>query len=456
MRSIAYIYHDPTWESPADVSTWGWEFSQIYEDVDPQRPQFHQLLSLVSTTPPDYLVLRRLEELGDSLLTVTERLTILEELGVCVVAIDQPYKSFTSGGDRTDKKPASPALPTEDSPVRTSQPALMTLLAEIQHQQRSRQIRHGHAQNRIKGLPPPGKAPYGYRRGKERYVVDRSATPVLRDFFENFLLYGSLRGAVRHIGKKHGKKISVSTGQRWLTNPVYRGNLVYHNGDVVSGTHMPLVSREEAAQVDRLLRRNRNVAPRSASAPRSLAGLVVCQQCQSPMLVARVTAHRNAYEYLYLRPKHCPLKGKCRAVPYEDVLKQTIQQICERLPQAVSGLQVPALSEAKQQLQSAIAEKEQVLVQLPELMERQILDEQTVTLRSYTLKTEISELQDRLSQLPPVNLLETSKTVSIVQFWLDLSETERRFYFREFIKAIEIVRPEGNRKQWSVHLKFIF
>jgi DNA invertase Pin-like site-specific DNA recombinase len=456
MRSIAYIYHDPTWESPVDASTWGWEFFRIYEDVDPQRPQLHQLLSLVSITPPDYLVLRRLEELGDSLLTVTERLMTLEELGVCVVAIDQPYKSFTASGDRTDMEPVSPVLPTEDSPVRTSQPALMTLLAEIQHQQRSRQIRHGHAQNRIKGLPPPGRAPYGYRRGKERYVVDRSATPVLRDFFENFLLYGSLRGAVRHIGKKHGKKISVSTGQRWLTNPVYRGNLVYHNGDVVSGTHMPLVSREEAAQVDRLLRRNRNVAPRSASAPRSLAGLVVCQECQSSMLVARVTAHRNAYEYLYLRPKQCPLKGKCRAIPYEDVLKQTIQQICERLPQAVSGLQMPVVSDAKQQLQSAIAEKEQVLVQLPELMERQILDEQTVALRSYTLKTEISELQDRLSQLPPVNLLETSKTVSIVQFWLDLSEAERRFYFREFIKAIEIVRPEGNRKQWSVHLKFIF
>jgi hypothetical protein len=37
-----------------------------------------------------------------------------------------------------------------------------------------------------------------------------------------------------------------------------------------------------------------------------------------------------------------------------------------------------------------------------------------------------------------------------------LSESERRFYFREFIQAIEIVRPEEHRKQWSVQLKFIF
>jgi hypothetical protein len=174
------------------------------------------------------------------------------------------------------------------------------------------------------------------------------------------------------------------------------------------------------------------------------------------MLVSRVTAHRNTYEYLYLRPKQCPLKPKCRAIAYQDVLDQTIQQICERLPQAVSDLQMPSVSDAKKRIQLAIAEKEQVLEQLPDLVTRRILDEQTVSLRTYTLKTEISQLQNQLSQLPPVNLLETSKTVSIREFWQDLSESERRFYFREFIQAIEIVRPEENRKQWSVHLKFIF
>lgn len=456
MRSIAYIYCDPVWEATVDCTTWGWDFTQIYEDVDPSRPQLCHLLAEVKTTPPDFLVVRRLEELGDSLQILTERLMALEQSGICVVAIEQSYKSFSNHRQHQVNGDEPKLAPTEESPVKIPQPALIELLAEIQQQQRSRQIRYGHAQNRIKGLPPPGKAPYGYRRGKERYVVDRSASSVLRDFFEHFLLYGSLRGAVRHIGKKHAKKISVSTGQRWLTNPVYRGNLVYHNGDVVSGTHMPLVSREEAAQVDRLLRRNRNVAPRSASAPRSLAGLVQCQRCQSPMLVSRVTAHRNTYEYLYLRPKQCPLKPKCRAIAYQDVLDQTIQQICERLPQAVSDLQMPSVSDAKKRIQLAIAEKEQVLEQLPDLVTRRILDEQTVSLRTYTLKTEISQLQNQLSQLPPVNLLETSKTVSIREFWQDLSESERRFYFREFIQAIEIVRPEENRKQWSVHLKFIF
>ena len=115
----------------------------------------------------------------------------------------------------------------------------------------------------------------------------------MKDFFEYFLLYGSLRGAVRYLAQKYGKKISVTTGRRWLTNPVYRGDTAYLNGDTISNTHVAIVSREEAAQVDRLLRRNRRLPPRSASAPRSLAGLVVCSECQSSMSVVSVTTPRK-------------------------------------------------------------------------------------------------------------------------------------------------------------------
>ncbi len=48
------------------------------------------------------------------------------------------------------------------------------------------------------------------------------------------------------------------------------------NGQILSDTHTPIISREEAAQIDRLLRRNRRLPPRTASANRSLAGLVSC------------------------------------------------------------------------------------------------------------------------------------------------------------------------------------
>jgi DNA invertase Pin-like site-specific DNA recombinase len=439
MRTVTYLYYDAAWEDRPDPSAWGWRLDAIYEDVDPRRSQLQVLLNDAAQNPPDYLVLRHLEELGESLAAATQVLSQLESLRVCVVALEQPYRS-------------QPLISHGALPDSESKPELLALLNGIQQQQRSRQIRQGHALNRLKGLPPPGKAPYGYRRGRDHYGIDRSVTPVLRDFYDHFLIYGSVRGAVRHIAKKHGKKISPSTGQRWLTHPVYRGDLVYQDA-VQPDTHPPILLRAEAAQVDRLLRRNRSVAPRAASAPRSLSGLVSCQQCQSSLNVSRVTAQRQACEYLYLRPMTCPQRPKCKALRYEAVLEKTIETICQTLPQAVAGLTQLPLDQITAGVMGAIAAKQKVITQLPDLVTQQILDDKTADLRAYTLRTEIAELQRKLAQLPPVNLLETAKTVSIPQFWQDLSEPERRFYFREFIRSVEIVRAE---KAWSIHLVFVF
>jgi DNA invertase Pin-like site-specific DNA recombinase len=435
MTSVAYFYYDPILESQPDVDTWGWTFDRVYKDAESRRVQLQMLRQDAAQSPPSYLVLRQLEELGDTLKAVTDCLLELEQCGVCVVALEQNYRS-----DGVDSASAP-------------KPNLLALLNDVQQQQRSRKIRQGHARNRLKGLPPPGKAPYGYRRGRDRYVVDKTVALVVREFFDHFLLYGSLRGAVRYIDKKYSKKISVSTGQHWLMNPAYRGDLSYQDRSVLSDTHTPLISRDEAAQVDRLLRRNRSVSARAASAPRSLSGLVRCQQCQSSMTVSRVTAHRQTYEYLYLRPINCPQQPKCKALLYDTVLEKTIERICQDLPHATAGLPLPPLDFIKSELTTSIGAKQAALDQLPSLVAQQVLDERTADLRNYGLKAEISEIKSRLSQLPPVNLLETSKTVSIPQFWHDLSETERRFYFREFIRAVEVVR---SGQDWTIGLKFIF
>ncbi|MGK7921559.1 MAG: recombinase family protein [Trichodesmium sp.] len=435
MKIIAYSYTNPLLETAPDRTTWGWEVDQIYHDLG-DRQQLQQLLQDCQQQPVDYLLIRYLEELGDSVEEVCDRLTQLESLNIQII----PLKSDTSINHQQNK-------------TQGTKTELLKLLNQIRQNQHSRKIRQAYAHNRIKAIPPPGKAPYGYRRGKDRYTLDRSAAPVVKEFFERFLLFGSLRGAVRHIEKKYGKKISVTTGRRWLTNPVYRGDLKYHNGEVVSNTHLPIISREEAAQVERLLRRNRRMPPRSASAPHSLAGLVVCTECQSQMITARVTTFRKDKEYLYLRPQSCSRKRKCKALAYQKILEQTIEIICRDLPLAVAGLEMPNMDGIKSRIKQNISEKQEILSQLPNLTINGILDQQTAELRAYKLKTEISQLESQLNQLPPVNLLETANAVSIPEFWWDLSEAERRFYLREFINKIEIIRQDTS---WHLQVIFIF
>jgi DNA invertase Pin-like site-specific DNA recombinase len=430
MKIVVYIYTDPLLDTVPNQGDWGWEIDKIYEDLG-KRTQLKQLLTDCQTETINYLLVHRLEELGDNLAQISDNLNQLETMGVIVIATQQPYTSNSS------------QIQTE----------MLELLQEIQNQQRSRRIRQGHARNRLEALPPPGKSPYGYRRGQGKYIIDRTTSPVVKDFFEQFLLYGSLRAAVRFLSKKYGKNISVTTGRRWLTNPVYRGDTKYQNSEIISNTHAAIISRAEAAQIDRLLRRNSRLPSRTASAPRSLAGLVTCNQCQSQMIVTSVTQRHQDKEYLYLRATDCPQQPKCRAIPYQVVLEKTIDHVCRDLPLAVAGINFPQLDTIKNSLGDKIFRQEQILQQLPTLIETGILDIETAKLRAYKLRTEISELQAQLAILPPVNLSSVAQAVSIPQFWLDLSEVERRFYFREFIQKIQIIRQN---REWYLQVIFIF
>ena len=112
----------------------------------------------------------------------------------------------------------------------------------------------------------------------------------------------------------------------------------------------------------------------------------------------------------------------------------------------------PQLDAIKNSLENGISRQQEILQQLPTLIETGILDSETAKLRAYKLRTEISELQAKLAILPPVNLYSVAQAVSIPQFWLDLSEVERRFYFREFIQKIQIIRQSG---EWNLQIIFI-
>lgn len=415
---------------------------RLYQDIG-ERHQLLQMCRDCRQNPQeiDAIMVRRLADLGESLQEVRDRLVEFSQLGILVQAIEAE---------------TAPSVPSPDD---------LALAQTIEGQQRRRQIRQGHGKTRLQGQPPPGRAPYGYRRGSDSYTLDRNATVVVRAFFDHFLLYGSLRQSVRYLATAHSKTISASTGKRWLSSPVYRGDLAYGNGDVLPDTHAPILSRDEAAQIDRLVRRNRQFAPRTRTASRSLAGLVQCGRCHRPMVVGK-TIHKRGRQrvkdYLYLRPSGCPYRDqppdeasaiRCGAIPYADVLDRTIARICSELPRRVNQATPPPVAAMQQGLTQQIEAKQTVLDQLDDLQSQGILDQKTAALRAYTLRTEIAALRDQMGQLPPASLFSIAQTVSIQQFWLDLSETERRFYFREFIQHIQLTQHSSS---WDITLTYCF
>jgi DNA invertase Pin-like site-specific DNA recombinase len=92
MKIIAYLYSDPLLESVTDPVVWGWEVDQVYQDLG-GRQQLRQLLDDSKAEPADYLLIRRLEELGDSLDEVSDRLLQIEALSIQIIATEQSYSS---------------------------------------------------------------------------------------------------------------------------------------------------------------------------------------------------------------------------------------------------------------------------------------------------------------------------------------------------------------------------
>src|SRR5690242_14364890 len=129
MKIIAYIYCDLLLEPVPENINWQWEVERVYEDFVKgvadgykARSQLQQLLTDCQNEPVECLLIRRLEELGDTVEEVSDRLNELEAMGVAVIATEQSYTS-------------------EQAHFRAD---LLKLLQEIQYQQRSRRIRQGH------------------------------------------------------------------------------------------------------------------------------------------------------------------------------------------------------------------------------------------------------------------------------------------------------------------------
>jgi hypothetical protein len=136
------------------------------------------------------------------------------------------------------------------------------------------------------------------------------------------------------------------------------------------------------------------------------------------------------------------------------VLQRVIDQICDELPKAIAPLPVEQLKQVSDRLEQQILNKQKILEQVKTLETTEVLDAETAMIRSYKLRAEIAVLQSSQSRLPPPNLMSIAETVSIPAFWDDLSEPERRFYLREFLRRVEWVRSSS--QGWTIELVFTF
>lgn len=396
-----------------------WESEEpLWLDTTPERPRLLALIQQYSLVPGTQVITPAWDRLGDSLAAIYHVQQALKHAGITLIV---------THGKELDWMQVN----------------------QIKKYLHQRSIRLGRIQAQSQHRPPPGRIPYGYQWGENGYIPDPQTEPIVRAFFDHFLLYGSVQAAVDFLAKNYHKHITLTTAIRWLSSPVYRGHTQTKHQPLQRHTHPALLSPESAAQIDRIRQRNQRVSHRSASAPYALAGMVRCTQCQSIWRVNFVSRKYKQNTYRYLTASACPRRPSCSGVPYEPFWQAVLTHLCPQLMELFA--QPLPFSAIKQTLQQQIQQKQELLAKLDELKQQGILDELTVQIRAVTLQTELNQMQNQLAQLPPVNLQEIAQTASLPEFWLDLSPAEQRVYLREFLDHIEI---ESQGHQYRVRLVF--
>lgn len=185
----------------------------------------------------------------------------------------------------------------------------------------SENVKRGNATKVAMGWRP-SRPPIGYLTCPQTRTIipDPDLFPLVRRMFE-LLLSGNfspreitllarddwgMRTRKRHV--RGGTALSLSAVYKMFSNPFYKGCFLW-NGALTPGKHQPMVTAEEFARVQKILKRDGTARPQKHRFP--FTGTIRCGSCG---LMVTAEIKRNAYNSLYTY-YHCTRRGlgpRCR------------------------------------------------------------------------------------------------------------------------------------------------
>ncbi|MCH6471233.1 recombinase family protein [Sinomonas terrae] len=216
---------------------------------------------------------------------------------------------------------------------------IMSTIAEFYSRNLATEVIKGMTQKAASG-GTPSKAPIGYLNvhvrdelGREVRTVqlDPDRAPLIEWAYKAYAS-GSWTVSQLHVEltsrgltslatpKRPSKTLAVSSVHRLLTNPYYKGDVIYR-GVVYKGTHRPLVPAEVWYQVQSVLTAHKSAAEATQLHDHYLKGTVYCGACGSRLIVSNAkNRHGNVYPYFVCSGRHSKRTSCTRqAILIEDV-----------------------------------------------------------------------------------------------------------------------------------------
>ncbi|KAB7704908.1 recombinase family protein [Bacillus aerolatus] len=410
-----------------------------YSAKNMDRPQLISLLKEVKKGTISKILVTKLDRISRRLKHLLEIIDIFQENKVSFISISESFDTNTPSGRLTLQ--------------------VLGAVAEFERERIRERVFENmlHAANHGKWLT---QSPYGYDLIHKELVVNETEAEVVKRVYDLYLNEGlgfySIAKKLNQEGIPSKKKRgwSIRSIKLLLTNPVYKGTLVWNRIDrssnkqvekddedwvVVENAH-PLIIDESTWEAVQKRINQASVPPRAKTSPHLLGGFLKCGRCGAAMTISWTGPKTNRK-----RSYRCSAnknKGTCTSQPYnasdvEDWFKEGLLRLSKSMNSSyIFKLAEQARNDEKQvinqQIQSAknrYARKVEAytagLIELGDLQKEksrmeQIVQEAETRQSTTTINTEgleeklngkISSLIDAIDTLPVVEAKSLIKTL---------------------------------------------
>lgn len=278
------------------------------------RKALQAMLERVRQGDISYVVVHKIDRLARSRIDDAEIATIFHLSGTTLVSASEQI---------------------DDSPSGSLLHGIMAAIAEHYSKNLSHEAKKGMAEKVRRG-GTNGVAPLGYLNTTEKVngvevrtvELDPDRAQHVRWAYEQYAggdwSLTELRDALAERGFKSrttrklvGKPINSSQLHRMLTNPYYKGQILF-NGVLYEGNHEPLIDDVTWEQVQDLLAGRRIAGDRSWRHSHPLKGAVRCSRCDSRLGYGTSKGRGGEYDYFFCLGRHTK-RTDCD-LPYLNVI----------------------------------------------------------------------------------------------------------------------------------------
>ena len=352
------------------------------------RPALQQMLRYVMQHPVTYCIVHKVDRLARNRADDVAIHLALQQAGVQLVSTTENIDDTASG---------------------MLLHGIMASIAEFYSQNLAAESIKGMTQKAKTGGTPT-KAPLGYVNvgvrddvGREVRTVqiDPARGPLVAWAFKAFAsgnwtvaqMHRELtqRGlTTRPTPKRPAKPVSKSGLYRLLTNPYYKGTVVFR-GATYKGSHEPLIPPEVFYQVQKVLEAHQSATDRTQIHDHYLKGLVYCGQCHSRLIIVHARSHTGSIYPYFVCSGRQQGKTEClfqaiRIEDVEDLVAAYYQRLAipagvrEQLRNLISASFDHLMAEAKPELEALTTQRQGIEDEQDQLLDaylKQSLDEDT-------------------------------------------------------------------------------